>query len=546
MTTRPLARAALAAGLALALAGSAAAQNRPSEEELFGTPPAKEGAPPSEIPPPPKESTEGATPRPSESELFGNQASPASPGAPPRAEVPREKEDPLKVGGQIYLRAATFAMQDQAPRNWALRVPDLLDTFLDVRPNDRVRGFVLGRLFYDPTILPPDLAAPPGSLSTLLSPQSQGGQGAANPRAVLDQLWINFDVERRAFVTVGRQHTKWGVGRFWNPTDYLHPVRRDPLAVFDVRTGTSMVKVHVPWEARGWNFYGVTVVEDVAGDPPKNPDGTRDGVNRLGRIGGGGRAEVVLGGAEIGADALLQDGHRPRFGVDVSGGIWDVDLYGEAALRTTVDTPRWREVPGVTDVLLRYQRADPVGWLPQVVLGATYSVKYSDEDSVTFGAEYFYDRSGYDSPRIYPGLLAISSLSPSPQFTFAPPGGSPTSIANPYAGQPNPFTSFYLGRHYGGAYVSLPKPGRWNDTNFTLTVLGNLSDQSFVARLDHNVLLLTYLRLETYVASHFGTREGEFRLGFTIPAGTVGSVPFQGFTTEPAVFEAGVALRVSL
>jgi hypothetical protein len=361
---------------------------------------------------------------------------------------------------------------------------------------------------------------------------------------VLDQLWINFDVERWAFVTVGRQHTKWGVGHFWNPTDYLHPVKRDPLATFDVRTGTSMVKVHVPWEAKGWNLYGVTVVEDVAGDPPRKPDGTQDGVNRLGRLGAGGRAEVVLAGVEVGADALLQDGHRPRFGVDASGGLWDIDLYGEAALRTTVDTPRWREVPGETNVLRRYERHDPVGWLPQVVLGATYAVKYSDEDSVTFGAEYFYDRSGYDSPRIYPGLLAVSSLSPAPQAISVPGGATP--IPNPYAGQPNPFTPFYLGQHYGAVYVSLPKPGSWNNTNFTLSVLGNLSDKSFVARLDHNVLLLTYLRLETYVAGHGGTREGEFRLGFTVPPGTIGTVPFPGFSTAPQVFEAGIALRVSL
>src|SRR6516165_6013643 len=109
MTTRPLARAALAAGLALALAGSAAAQDRPSEEELFGAPPAKEGAPPTPVTPPPKESTEIGSPRPNEAEMFGSQASPAAPGPPPRAEVSREKEDALKVGGMIYLRAATFA-----------------------------------------------------------------------------------------------------------------------------------------------------------------------------------------------------------------------------------------------------------------------------------------------------------------------------------------------------------------------------------------------------------------------------------------------------
>jgi hypothetical protein len=546
MTTRPLARAALLAAV-LAIPGPASAQDRPLEEELFGPAPAGTVTSPGKAAPsPPASPPEGGSPRPEEAELFGSQASPAAPLPPPRAEVPREKEDTLKVGGQVYLRAVTFALQDQAPGDWALRVPNLLDVYLDVRPNDRVRGFVLGRLFYDPTIPAPTVAAPPPTLASFLVPQALSGQAVANPRAVLDQLWVNFDVERRAFVTVGRQHTKWGVGRFWNPTDYLHPVKRDPLATFDVRTGTSMVKVHVPWEARGWNLYGVAVVEDVAGDPPRKPDGSVDAVNRLGRIGYGGRAEVVVAGAEVGADALVQDGHRPRFGVDLSMGVWDLDVHAEGALRTTVDTPRWREIPGETDVLRRYQRDDPLGFTPQVVVGANYSVKYSDEDAVTFGAEYFYDRSGYEGPQIYPGLLAISSLSPYPQFTYVPPGGAATTVSNPYAGQPNPFTSFYLGRHYGGTFVSLPAPGRWNDTNFTLSVLGNLSDKSFIARLDHNVLLLTYLRLETYVASHFGSREGEFRLGFTIPSGSFGGLPFAGFSTAPQVFEAGIALRVSL
>jgi hypothetical protein len=363
---------------------------------------------------------------------------------------------------------------------------------------------------------------------------------------VLDQLWVNFDVERRAFVTVGRQHAKWGVGRFWNPTDYLHPVKRNPLAVFDERTGTTLVKVHVPWEARGWNLYAVSVLEDVAGDPPRRADGTQDGTNRLGRVGAGGRAEVVLAGVELGADALVQRGHRPRFGVDFSTGLWDLDVYGEAALRSSVDTPRWRAAAGgSSDLLTRYERHDPLGFTPQVVAGATYGVKYSDEDSAFFGAEYFYDHSGYDGPRIYPALLALSSLSAVPSFSFDD-GGTLRTVANPFAGQPSSFTPFYLGKHYGGAHVSLPNPGSWNNTTFTLSVLGNLSDKSFIARLDHSVLVLTYLRLETFVAGHFGAREGEFRAGFTIPAGTIGGAPFQGFSTAPAILDAGVALRVSL
>jgi hypothetical protein len=504
MTTRTVNRAAVLA-LALLAAPATSQEQRPSEEELFG-PPKPPSAPPAA------------------------QAAPEPP-PPPASSA---KEDFLKVGGLIYLRAVTSAQQDQRPQDWRFSSPNLVDVYLDVRPNDRVRGFVLGRMFYDPS-LPPASAASSGA-ALKLDPATIFNRTVANPLGVLDQLWVNFDIQHTVFVTAGRQHVKWGVGHFWNPTDYLHPVHRDPLAVFDQRTGTTMVKVHVPWEARGWNLYGMAVLDDIAAQNPVKPDGTVDATNRLGRIGVGGRAEVVLGPMEIGADALAQDGHRPRFGVDVSAGIWDVDVYAETALRTSVDTPRWCATPA-EPLIPPYGRCDPYRFIPQVVVGASYAVKYSDEDSVTFGGEYFYDDSGYSGPSIYPVLLGAALLSP---LDVPPLPGATLSVS----GQPNPFTPFYLGKHYAGAYASLPNPGSWNDTTFTLSVLGNLSDKSFIARLDHSVLVNTYLRIETYLAGHLGSREGEFRLGFTIP-------PQPGITTQtttlpPVVAEAGVALRVTL
>jgi hypothetical protein len=515
------------AALALLAAAPALAQDRPSEDELFGAPAGGEGR------------GEGARPdakepsRPEESQLFGAPPAARAAPAPPAGIVSRERDDTLRIGGQLYLRAATLALEGQEPGDFSLSSPNLLDVYLDARPNDRVRAFALGRMRWDPTLPPPGRPqsasfAGGGSGRDLLA------AGDSDPRGALDQLWVNFDVERTVFVTAGRQHAKWGVGRFWNPTDYLHPVKRDPLAVFDERTGTTLVKLHVPWEARGWNAYGVAVLEDVAG----TPDPTR----RLGRVGVGGRAEIVLGLMELGLDALAQDGHRPRFGVDVSAGVWDLDLYAEAAIRTSVDTPRWRQRPGTTEatpLLERFERHDPLGTTAQLVVGGNYAVKYSDEDAVTFGAEYFYDESGYDHPRIYPVLLGVAGAA---QLDPAVLGG-----ANPFAAEPSPFTPFYLGRHYGGAFVSLPAPGTWNDTTLTLSVLGNLSDKSFVARLDHSVLALTYLRVETFLAGHLGTPEGEFRLGFDVaPRPLVAGGEPVGFRTEPLVFEAGVAVRVSL
>jgi len=562
MAPRPVARRVLAAVLAsapalvavllFAAADGAAAQERPSDEELFGGPakaepgaPSPSGGPakaepgeshargggpakgePEQSPSPSAERGERAGVRgDGEAELFGSTGSPNALPPAPEGIISKERDDPLRIGGQLYLRLQAFSQEDVEPGDWPVASPNLLDVFLDTRPNERVRAFALGRMAYDGIVsnrsagLPADLGSALG-----LAPRS-------NPRAVLDQLWVNFDVARTVFVTAGKQHVKWGVGRFWNPTDFLHRQPRDPLDVFDARTGTAMVKAHLPWEAKGWNAYALALLED-----PRVGGGDAAGTVR--GLPAGGRVEVVLGTMELGADALVGDGARPRFGVDVSAGLWDLDLYGEVALGAA--RPRWRVRDPAAPVLAerglgRYALETPAGVSPQVVAGGSWSANYSDEDAVTVGAEWFWQEAGYASRDIYPFLVLGA-----PALT-APLTDPDVSLVQQ---EPAAFTSFYLGRHYAGAFVALPAPGSWNDTTFTLSVLGNLSDRSFVVRLDHSVLALTYLRVETFAAAHLGRRGGEFRLDLAqspelagVPAGLLPGTP---------VVDVGIALRVSL
>jgi hypothetical protein len=513
-------RVILAAAIALLLPAFAAGQDRPTEEEMFGKPQDEEAKPDASTSPPhpdalpPQAGGEGdqsSQPTdPREEELFGDEREPPAAEAAP-APAGRFAEH-LQVGGQLYLRAEVLGLENVAPSEWTLASPNLVDLWADTRPNDRVRGFVLARAFHDPTGGGTPLSRPgdTGEASLGLSGETD---------VVLDQLWVNFDVARRVFVTAGKQHVKWGVGRFWNPTDYLHPVRRDPLAVFDVRTGVTMLKLHAPWEARGWNLYGVALVEDASGEGP---------VQRMGGIGGGGRAEVVLGPTELGLDALVQDGNRPRFGVDVSAGVWELDVYAEAALRTGTDA--WRVRPAATPT--GFEAFRPEGFTPSVVAGASWSRNYSDEDAFTIGVEYFLQDSGYEDADLYPALIAAQAAQSLP----APQRDALGVPAGTY------FTPFYLGRQYAGLFFVLPAPGRWNDTSVTLSVLGNLSDRSAIARLDYSVLALTYLRVETFVQSHLGERGGEFRFAGTF---VVPGVPEPIVIPAPTV-DFGVALRVTL
>jgi hypothetical protein len=476
-------------------------------------------------------------------------------------------EDPLKIGGQLYWRVMSSGKQAEYPQNWSLSAPALLDVYMDARPNDRVRAFVLGRMSYDPTL------APNGTTSTGTGGVSAGaiqggdslsamfGQPTRGPSVALDQLWLRFDLLRTVFVTAGKQHVRWGTARFWAPTDYLHLQARNPLLPFDPRTGTTMLKLHLPWEAQGWNLYAYAL--------PESTTTTAHPAD----VAGAARAEIVLGAFEAGAGVFGQRNSKAKFAGDVSFGLWDLDFYGEAALRNagdvdfvsfqqaqfvpdppipnqnqtyttnntnpkvTIDPQKWQDptnyptyksqnLPPLVDAFFPAHRG--AGWKPQVTGGVSYTRQYADKDTFTVGAEYFYNGLGYDDPKVYPGVLFL-------------PHATPLS---------NPATFFYLGRHYLGVYATAPAPYSWDNTTFTLSTLANLSDKSGLTRLDYSLVVLTHLRFEAYGAVHWGQRNGEFRFGIDGSALGNSISPVQNLaqqlTTAPALFDLGVGLRVAL
>jgi hypothetical protein len=551
--------------LSCLLFGSAAyAQDRPSEADMFGgTPPApsaprnaaSSGTPPptatpgtgaSEAPSAPP--TTAAAPVPAAAGAVGEPAAPnPSPGESRDSQVlgatsnamfseEAAPEDPLKLGGQLYLRAQTTGSRGQELGNWSFSAPSLLDVYLDARPNDRVRGFVLGRMTFDPT-LPTSASSSESSRALSATGSTAGSQSLSSlfqqptrgPTVSLDQLWLRFDVAHTVFVTAGKQHVRWGTGHFWAPSDFLHLRPRNPLDVFDARTGTTMLKLHLPIESKAWNFYGYLLTESTGA------------TSTLGSVAAATRAELVLGPAELGLGVFAKRSQKPKFASDLSFGIGDFDFYGELALRSGNEIDRVRydgaampadpgtppswETPdqaardALTQIVDAYY---PVyrsrGFKPQVVAGTSYAQKYNDNDTFTLGAEYFYNALGYGSPVAYPGLVLPHSVSLNDSANF-----------------------FYLGRHYAALYVSFPAPFSFDNHTFTLSTLGNLSDRSFITRFDYSLVALTHLRFEAFVSARYGNENGEFRFG--VSRLVLGGIDF---TRAPALMDMGVALRIAI
>jgi len=366
------------------------------------------------------------------------------------------RDDPLAIGGQLYMRLGATIFDRGSPGAQALSMPNLLDIYLDARPEERVRGFFAGRLSYDPTITG-------GSTDSF-------GQSRESTRVVLDQLWIKTDIERRVFLTLGQERVKWGPSRLWNPNDFINGRRRDPLTLFDERTGVPMLKVHIPVET--FNFYLVGLVGDA---------------DRFDEPGAAFRFEGAFDSSEIALSGVAGKGRKTSFGFDISTALGPVDVTVEVSLSDETDT---LEYSGKLDVstfeIPTSKKRD--AWLARVSAGVQYAFRPNDDDVMYFGLEYFWNPLGVSDKDLYPWLIIQGELEP-----------------------------FYVGQHYLGLVWLVPQPGSWQDTSFTLSALGNLSDTSFIARLDVSQLVHTRLRLETYVQGHFGTRGGEFRFALDVP-----------------------------
>jgi len=392
-----------------------------------------------------------------EDALFGTSDSESLSSASDLLAKIEEADDTFQIGGNLWLRMNGGLLDRtlDGADDIALTSPNLLTMFADARPNDRVRAYVRARLQHDWTV-----AEDPSTEDAL----ALFGARQQNT-LLLDQMWIKFDVRQQLFATVGRQRVKWGAGRFWNPTDFVNQQRLDPLAIQDLRIGVSAVKLHLPVESAGANFYALANLDQATS---------------LDEIGGAFRGELVFGQTELTLSTALRKNNPVRLGADVSSGVAFLDVRMEGALTHGDESAYWRgqfDPPSLTFPTAR-DRSDE--WIPQLVTGVEFSARYSDQDSIAFGAEYFYNGAGYDSSRLYPWMFFTGS-----------------------------YTPFYAGRHYLAAYSLLAGPGRWDDHSFTGSYIGNLSDRSHIARLDYRANVLTWLDINLFTSVSFG-QNGEF------------------------------------
>lgn len=382
--------------------------------------------------------------------------------------------DTLTLGGQLLTRIESTLQEDTDDGDQPFRAPSLFSLYVDGRPTPRLRVYFRGRVLYTPTAGGNAQSTSDGSADPL------AGLGTQQVTRQLDQLWLKFDIDRVAFVTLGAQPIRWGTGRVWNPTDFINQNFRDPLAFADLRTGVGAAKIHLPLADGTVNLYGLALA---------------DGASTLGDLGAAFRLEAAVDTTEVAVSTALGRGQPARIGMDLSTGVGPLELRGEVALAGR----QRRTAPSALTGLF----VDP--WLEtlpeppppldhpfmRAMAGFEWQIDYGvgGRESLFLGAEYFYNQAGVDDPDAYPALLLTGNYQP-----------------------------FYLGTHYAAAFALLPAPGDWDDTTFILTGIANLSDGSGVLRLNTSVVVLDKLSVQPFVSGRFGPRGSEFRLAFDLPA----------------------------
>lgn len=425
-------------------------------------------------------------------------------------------EDTLEIGGDLYSQI-TYAVLDETyvfPLGTSFKtmfalfneidvneVDELLTidqtnfgfsnnlyVYMDSRPNDDLRVFVKGILFFDPTY-------------------NQGffGEEYAEVTADLEELWIKFTLWDYLFFTLGKQKIKWGTGRIWTPTDFLNENYIDPFAVWDARPGVSMIKLHIPVESLGWNFYIMGKMDDI-----KDVDSMGLAV----------KAEFVFSTVEIGLMSVLKKNTRTRYGISISAGVWIFDVYAEWAFKygAIYNKARGQDpfpielAPGPIP-----DEEDPISlqgvefYYPekklynQITAGIEYTFNYSADDLMTLNAEYFYNQEGYNDIEDLSAAIIGNIL------------GSMVALEG--MTNPIPFNFRYMGVHYVSLIWMLPTPGSLNHTTFLISSMANLSDKTglSVLNISHELIDDLHMNFIMYASYSFidevDDYRGELRFG---------------------------------
>ena len=263
----------------------------------------------------------------------------------------------------------------------------------------------------------------------------------------LSEFYFSFDAGKAVFFRIGNQLVAWGPSLIWTPVDFFNLEKANPQASIDLRVGKPALRIHAPL-GRSNLFLVTDFSETIRGGQALNlGDTVRQAI----------RFDLTALGYEFGLSTYIGAALPARFGFDLSGRLFTLDVYAEAAL--TVDFPA-----ETTDYAfsIGFQRS------------------FGELKDWTVSGEMFYNSAGNTDESDYAALLL--------------------------AGQ---FTPLYLGQWY--AYAGLTKQNLFADfLDATLSGFLNASDLSYAVKLAATFDLPRFIPFTVSLGYNGGGADKEF------------------------------------
>ncbi|MCX8058194.1 MAG: hypothetical protein N3A58_02125 [Spirochaetes bacterium] len=292
----------------------------------------------------------------------------------------------------------------------------------------------------------------------------------------LSEFFFDYNILPFLFIRVGKQLISWGPSFMWTPVDFINLEKYNFLSSQDTRGGKPGVRMHIPLNKINlfffWDLYGLDS-SSINYDIKKSGLGTR--------------IDFTFSGFEIGLTGYFRKSYEPKIGFDFSGTLFggtnlSLDIYFEMSYFNGYF------IKGIKKAAFPYLVEEILPPLPSLQIVTGISKNFLEDKSLSFSFTFFYNSQGYRIEKIDEVIPLIMVLGKNLSDYFIP---------------------FYYGKYYFASSIAKSKLFQ-NHLNLSLSLYGNLTDNTFILVFSTNIYFGDYPPINIRCSYNFGEEKGEF------------------------------------
>jgi len=309
----------------------------------------------------------------------------------------------------------------------------------------------------------------------------------------LRELFLDVNIDRKAYFRIGKQVLQWGRCFFWNPTDLINVERKSFVDKIGSREGTFGAKMHVPFSTK-YNVYAFLDLHSAT-----RPDSVALSV----------KGEYLVGGTEMALSAWGKRGRPIVLGYDISSRALGLDITAEASVSDGAVMPRVtaRDSTLYLDTVKNHL-------VPRISAGLGRSFDFMGfHDALTVQAEAFYNDAGYRE-NIFADTAhyLITGLTP-PATQFSSPGGLPVPAPRVTKEQfllaSGLYDANYHSPYYAALFIGISR-FLLSDLSFSVNGIMNIKQQCGIVTGSIGYTTLGNLTIGATIIGYIGAATTEY------------------------------------